>query len=185
MTADADIRDLVAMFFCAGINMTGAPHLYALLNVRGLSRLLQSISYQPGDGAARCRPRGRILTQGINATSAQPNHCIARIAGQVEEVRRRRFRREIRLDSCLPRLQCLQYVETIQQHDDKRQTRRNSLNRCSVTDIRWTDPQKIGDSDAIVDFPEHGINLLHLAKQLTTIVVMKRPFQRLSASRMA
>src|ERR1700722_5013119 len=86
MTADADIRDLVAMFFSAGINMTGAPHLYALLNVQGLRRLLQSISYQPGDGATRCRPRGRILTQGINATSAQPNHCIARIAGHVEEV---------------------------------------------------------------------------------------------------
>lgn len=42
MTADADIRDLVTVFFSAGINMTGAPLLYALLNVQGLGRLLQS-----------------------------------------------------------------------------------------------------------------------------------------------
>jgi hypothetical protein len=37
MTADADISDLVAMFFGAGIYMTGTLHLYALLNMQGLS----------------------------------------------------------------------------------------------------------------------------------------------------
>ena len=42
MPADADVSDLVALFFGAGIYVTGALHLDALLNVQGLSRLLQS-----------------------------------------------------------------------------------------------------------------------------------------------
>jgi hypothetical protein len=74
MTADAAVGYLVAMFFGASVDVTWTLHLYALLNVHGLGRLLQSISYQPGYGATRCRFRGRILTQGINAARFKLQH---------------------------------------------------------------------------------------------------------------
>src|SRR5258708_4034989 len=79
MTADADICDLVAMLFGAGIYMTRALHLHALLDVQRFVRLLQSVAYQPGDGATGRRSGSRIFTEGIKAPSAQADLFIASI----------------------------------------------------------------------------------------------------------
>ena len=62
VTADADASDFVAMLFGAGVYMTRTMHLCALLDVQRSVRLLQSIAYQPGDGATGRRSGSRILT---------------------------------------------------------------------------------------------------------------------------
>src|SRR5712671_4913004 len=53
VTADANVKNLVALFFGAGKDLTGTLHLHALLNVDPLAGLRRSIANHPGDGAPR------------------------------------------------------------------------------------------------------------------------------------
>lgn len=123
--------------------------------------------HQPGCSTTGGRPGRRILTEGINAASAQRHLLVPCVAGHIVEICRGRFLGEICFDFREPRLQALQHIEAIEQYDNERQTRRNTLYRRGVTNVRWSDTQKTGDDGAIVDFPEDRIELLHLAIQFS------------------